>query len=289
MKAWVLPVCVGVVLSGSSIAAADPTKQECVAANESAQDLQRSGKLREARASLAVCTAASCPGPVREDCGQRLKEVEGALPRLVFAAKDAAGHDLSAVRVTMDGETLLDKLDGAGTPVNPGEHHFAFEADGFRTNESTLLVREGEMDRPVRVVLVSATAPAGDQASTGGDVFDGGTRRALGITLGATGIAALAVGGVFGVLAEVTYTHSVSECGGSYVGCPTLIAPQAQQDRQSAVSQALVSDIGFIAGGVLLVTGATLYFTAPKATTPDVAIAPTVSINGGGLVLRGKW
>ena len=127
-----LPVAFGLWLSASPAVAADPTKQECVAANESAQDLQRTGKLREARASLAVCTAASCPGAVREDCGQRLKEVEAALPRLVFAAKDALGHDLGAVRVTIDGEPLLDKLDGSSTTVDPGEHHFTFEAEGFR-------------------------------------------------------------------------------------------------------------------------------------------------------------
>ncbi|HXN32302.1 MAG TPA: hypothetical protein VN894_10590, partial [Polyangiaceae bacterium] len=206
------------------------------------------------------------------------------------------GHDLGAVHVTMDGETLLEKLDGSATAVDPGEHHFAFEAEGFRKSESTLLVREGEMDRPVRVVLVSTTAPPpGSEATSGG--FDASTRRALGITLGAAGVAAGVVGGVFGILTKVTYDNASSECAGIAVGghivCTGTLEQQqkAQRDRSSAVSQATVSDVAFIGGGALLAIGAVLYFTA-LPTTPaggEVAIAPTVTNEGAGFVVRGKW
>ncbi len=290
-RAIVLPICASIALFASS-AAADPTKQECVAANESAQDLQRLGKLREARASLAVCTAASCPGAVREDCGQRLKDVEAALPRLVFEAKDAAGHDLIAVRVTMDGETLLEKLDGSATVVDPGEHHFAFEAEGFRKSESTLLVREGEMDRPVRVVLVSTAAPTGPQPVESGGVFDAGTRRALGITLGIAGLGGVAVGAVFGLLAKSTYDQATHECQGDVHNCmptPPVTLAQGSQDTTSASNQATVSTIAFIAGGALVAVGTVLFISAPTVTTGEVAIAPSVTNQGGGFVLRGKW
>jgi hypothetical protein len=283
-----LSICAGIALFASSALAAEPSKQECVAANESGQDLQRMGKLREARATLAICTAASCPGAVREDCGQRLKEVESAIPRLVFAAKDAAGHDLIAVRVTMDGETLLEKLDGSATLVDPGEHHFTFEADGYRKNESTLLVREGELDRPVRVVLESNSAAAAGQVAE----FDG-TRRALGITFGIVGLGGLAAGTVFGLLAKSTYDTSVNECHGVITPCPSYVPlatqSQAQEDHNSAVNEALVSTVAFIAGGVLVAAGAVIYLTAPEVTTGEVAVAPTITREGGGFVLRGKW
>ena len=39
--------------------------------------------------------------------------------------------------------------------------------------------------------------------------------------------------------------------------------------RDDAKSSAMISNIGFIAGGVLLAGGAVLYFTAPKATTKE--------------------
>lgn len=54
---------------------AAPTKQECVNANESAQDLQRAGKPAEARKKLETCAVESCPTAVREDCAQRLDEL----------------------------------------------------------------------------------------------------------------------------------------------------------------------------------------------------------------------
>ncbi|MBV9945784.1 MAG: hypothetical protein JOZ69_02945, partial [Myxococcales bacterium] len=44
---------------------AKPTKQQCVGANESAQDLRRSGKLHEARTNLATCLSTTCPRLVR--------------------------------------------------------------------------------------------------------------------------------------------------------------------------------------------------------------------------------
>jgi hypothetical protein len=57
----------------------EPTKQECVAANEAAQDLRRAGKLHGAKQKLLVCMSNSCPKAVRDDCAQQLGEVEKAL------------------------------------------------------------------------------------------------------------------------------------------------------------------------------------------------------------------
>jgi len=286
LRPFLLPVCAAVFVSASPAFAAEPSKQECVAANEAAQDLQRTGKLREARATLAVCTAASCPGAVREDCGQRLREVESSIPKLVFAAKDAAGHDLGAVHVTMDGESLLEKLDGSATMVDPGEHHFTFEADGFRKNETTLLVREGEVDRPVRVVLISTSAPPEGTASAAGEGDN--TRRALGITLGVVGLGGMAAGAVFGILAKSTYDQVTKDCGQTVRQC---VDPNGNyhDDYNTAVNQATVSTVAFIAGGVLFAAGAVIFLTAPSVTTGEVAIAPTVTHEGGGFLLRGTW
>ena len=286
LRPFLLPVCAAVFVSASPAFAAEPSKQECVAANEAAQDLQRTGKLREARATLAVCTAASCPGAVREDCGQRLREVESSIPKLVFAAKDAAGHDLGAVHVTMDGESLLEKLDGSATMVDPGEHHFTFEADGFRKNETTLLVREGEVDRPVRVVLISTSAPPEGTASAAGEADN--TRRALGITLGVVGLGGMAAGAVFGILAKSTYDQVTKDCGQTVRQC---VDPNGNyhDDYNTAVNQATVSTVAFIAGGVLFAAGAVIFLTAPSVTTGEVAIAPTVTHEGGGFMVRGRW
>jgi hypothetical protein len=149
-----------IVLAGHTATAGEPTKQECVAANSSAQDLRAVGKLRAAREKLALCVSTSCPGPVREDCAQRLDEVNKAMPSLVFEAKDEAGNDLAAVRVTMDGVPLAGRLDGTSLAVDPGEHVFRFETNSFTPVEKRLVVHQTEKDRRVALSFRPSSVPA---------------------------------------------------------------------------------------------------------------------------------
>ena len=110
----------GGVFAAFPAAAADPTKEQCIAANDHAQEFRQAGKLSKAREQLVLCVAQSCPGPVREDCAQRLDEVDKAMPTIVFVVKDASGNDVSGVSVTMDGQPLAAKLTGAAVAVDPG-------------------------------------------------------------------------------------------------------------------------------------------------------------------------
>jgi hypothetical protein len=56
---------------------------------------------------------------VRDDCTQRLDELNRQLPTIVFDGKDAAGGDVIAVSVTVDGRLLTERLDGAPLEVDP--------------------------------------------------------------------------------------------------------------------------------------------------------------------------
>jgi hypothetical protein len=288
----------GVLFATSSAGAAKPTKQECAAANESAQDLRRAGKLREARAHLAVCTAASCPGPIREDCAQRLKEVEAAIPTVVLAASDSAGNDLSAVRVTMDGDVLLDKLGGAAIAVDPGEHRFVFESEGLRKAENVVLVREGDVDRQVRVVLKAANAslgtesaiapPAAESATpstpeaAAASSGDGSTRRALGISLVAAGAAAGVVGVIFAWVAKSTYDRArQNECGGDSNHC----TPQGTIDGQSVHGHAIVSTVASVGGVVLLAGGAVNRGVNFTRGNGELSTEKHVAAGRGGLIV----
>ena len=265
--------------------ASEPTKQQCVDANGTAQDLRRAGKLLDAREKLALCVSQACPGPVREDCAQRLDEVDRATPTLVFEVKDTKGNDVSAVRVTMDGQLLVQKVGGASIAVDPGEHRFVFEdPDGIAPKtEQAIVVREGDKDRHVRVVLgVAATTGTPSAASAASD--SGSSQRTIGLVLGGAGVAGLVVGSVFGLVSRSTYSQALqSECGGSANGC----SPQGAQDGQAAHGQAMISTVAFIAGGALLAGGAVLYLTAPKAGS--IGVAPTVGTNGAGLSVAGAW
>ncbi len=255
----------------SAASDAEPTKRECVAANEAAQDLRRAGKLHESYANLAVCLSQSCPRVVREDCDQRLGEVEAAMPTVDFVMKDRTDRELSDVRVDMDGQPLLDKLDGAAVSIDPGEHRFSFESDGFRTMEAVVLLREGEKHRIVSVVLEpDAPMPTAEtRALRAPDTLQlhpavraaasGRTGRSVALALGGAGLASLAVGSVLGVMAKSAYDKSLSECPS---GVCTL---QAYQDHRTAYGQATAATIAFVAAGALLVGGVAFYVTASPA------------------------
>jgi hypothetical protein len=286
------PLALWVLASSSNALGAPPTKEACVAANESAQDLRQAGKLREAREKLLLCVSDACPGPVREDCAQRLNDVNAAMPTLVFEVKDSSGNDVGAARVTMDGKPLVEKVTGSAVPIDPGQHHFIFDdAGGGAHAEQTVVVREGDHERHIRVVLEAITGvpaappsapaetPEASESPTKGD-----TQRTLGLVVGGAGVVGLVIGGIFGLVSKSTYDHAFTvECSGNANDC----RPSGVQDGQTAHSQAMVSTVGFIAGSVLLAGGAVLYFTAPRVGA--VGIAPAIGSNGAGVTLGGPW
>jgi hypothetical protein len=259
-----------------------PTKQECVSANESAQDLRRAAQLREARKRLALCVSAACPGPVREDCAARLSEVDAAMPSLVFVARDRSGNDLSAVNVTMDGLPFADNLDGTAVQVDPGEHRFIFEGEGLPATEKVVVVHEGDKSRHINVVL-GGSAPVDAAQQQKEQFFSPARRRTMGLVLGGAGALGLVIGTVMGIVAKSTYDHAWSECGND----PRTCSPQGVHDGQVAHDQATVSTVSFVIGVLLLGGGAALYLTAPK--TPGVALGAGVGSDGAGLRVKAVW
>jgi hypothetical protein len=290
-RSFAASACALALLGSVRARADEPTKAMCVAASEGAEDLHRAGKLREARARLGVCIATACPGPVRADCAERMEELTKAIPTVVFEVKDGAGNDLVAVKVTFDGQPLVDKLDGTAIPVDPGEHHFAFEAEGQPRVEKTMVIREADKGRLERVSMgvpplspspspVAARPPAPAAAI---EPPAGGGQRLAGLVVGGAGVAGLVVGGVLGLVAKSTYDHALKdECSGSAGTC----TPAGAQDGKTASSQAFVSTVGFIAGAALSAGGAILFFTAPKG---GVAVGPALGSREAGMVVRGVW
>ena len=279
------------VCSGNPARAADPTKDQCIDANETAQALRKSEKLRDAEQRLLVCVSASCPGPVRDDCAQRLTELRSVIPTVVFVVKDDADQDLSDVSVTMDDQPLASKLDGTAIAIDPGPHHLVFEAAGRQNVERSLVIREGEKDRHERVVLVAtpvaAPPPAVPQSAPAAPAElppakEGSAQRTAGLVVGGVGAAGVVVGSVFGILSKATYDTALNHCNGD----PTQCNSEGFEGGKTAHSQATVSTIAFIAGGALLGGGALLYFTAPRT---GVTLAPTVGMGSAGVGVNGSF
>jgi hypothetical protein len=282
-------------IAAPAAALADVTKDQCIDANASAQSLRREGRFADARKQLAICMDPRCPKMITGDCGARLEELERAQPTIVLDAKDARGADVSAVKVTMDGQLLAEKLDGRALPVDPKEHTFTFEAAGQAPVTRTFVAREGDRGRRVSIVLGEAAPPAAPSAQpeaaspAAADVTpqgsSGGTQKTLGIVAGAAGLAALAGGTVFGLLASSAKDAYQKNCG-SNIGAPSanLCTSQGVQDNHDASSKALVSTVLFIGGGVALAGGLVLFVTAPSGKPGvEAAVVPN------GLLLRGAF
>lgn len=280
------------------------TMSECLSANESSIKLRSSHQLRAARDQALVCAASSCPDEVRDTCQNRVTELSAAIPTIVFLAKDGSGHDLVTVGVSMDGELLADRLDGAGLPIDPGPHTFTFEVAGQPAVELSLVIGEGQKDRHETVILGAAAAPiASAMPSPIGRLPAGPPamartpsdgQRIVGVVAGAVGVVGLGIGAVFGVLAGSDWSNAKAYCAGRPASCHTS-GPGAQ-DEFSADSNARISTVGFIAGGAFAAAGVLMFLTAlksspidPPASARRVDLIPSAGPGGTGLTVGGRF
>lgn len=269
----------------TSAARADD-KAACLDASAKGQRHRGSHMLVEAREELRACAAARCPAVVQTDCARWLDEVEAALPTVVVTARSGSGVDLFDVKVSVDGKLLASKLDGQAVPMNAGPHTFHFEGADGTSRDQQVMIREGEKNQAVTVVLGAAAAPK--PASTGGT---GGTEstgassgpwRTVGWVLGGVGVAGLGMGTVFGLVA-------MNDKNGAHCGADNLCDPGTSSGIKSA---AVLSDVGWIMGGVLLASGAAMVLLLPGAShepAAQVRVAPVLTAGGGGAVLGGAW
>ncbi len=201
--------------------------------------------------------------------------------------KDGAGNDVPSVKISVDGKARDERV-GSALSLDPGSHTFTFEAPGLPTATKTLVLVEGVKERSETVTLgAPAAAPTPDAAScwcfpylderSGAAAGGGGSsQKTIGLVVGGVGIAGLAVGGVFGLMASSEWSQAQKD--------------GKESEKSTADSQATVSTIAFIAGGVLVAGGAILWLTAPSASSSTtVGLVPSVTPGGGGALLRGTF
>jgi hypothetical protein len=278
------------VLTTRDLHAADPTVAECLAASHASLQTEAAHKLRAERAQLLVCAADSCPKDIRKDCVSRVDEVTARIPTIIFAAKDGSGADLSDVKVTMDAELVVAKLEGLAIAVDPGSHAFTFETPGQPAVSKTFVVQVGQHDRRESVTFASSAPPAPAQSSASApapepppavDAGGGlGTQKILALVAGGIGVVGVGVGTVFGLMAISKKTDAQNACPGE---CATQDGVNKWNDMLATGN---ISTIGFVVGGVGLVGGAVLWLTAPGAQGGPRA---QVGFGPGALQVRGTW
>jgi hypothetical protein len=262
------------MLATPSVSHADE-KTVCLDATERGQSLRASHQLVEARRQFLVCARPQCPAIVQQTCGGWVAEVDKSLPTVVIAAKDSAGADLVDVTVTVDGQPLVTKLDGEAVLVNPGRHVFHFSTASGAQLDYPAVIKEGQRNQSVAVAL-GKTANAASSS--------GGTWRTVGWVVGGVGVAGLLIGAISGAVAVAD--NSSAHCDATGHDC--LAGPLS-----SARGAAVGSDVGFIAGGILLAGGAALVLLGPKEGSEghgaSVSVAPSVGPGGAGLALGGRF
>lgn len=239
----------------------------CASLYESVQTLRQRSKLLQARDAALACASGACPKTLASDCSGWLSELEPAIPRVVFEARDEQGSVLTDVSVSVDKQVVAERIDGRTIEIDPGEHSFRFRRSSGAFVEVTTVVIEGEKSR-----RVSATFPTGAPPATGGI----GT---LPLIWGGVSIAGFGLGTTFGVLALQQKRELDRE------DCRPYCAPER---GVSLSRQAAVSDIGFAVGLLAAVAAVSIYFIekpkrkASRATkfaepTPKKAITQSPS------------
>lgn len=160
-KATALRVAAALLLGETLAGAQAPSeKQRCVDAYEAAQVAMRRAQLANARAQIRVCLDEACPGMLRTDCAQWLKDVDARQPTIVLEMKGERGETLSDVAVTLDGAPLAERIDGRGLEVDPGDHTLVFTPRGHAPIELKYVVKEGEKLQRVTAELPRRDEPA---------------------------------------------------------------------------------------------------------------------------------
>lgn len=234
---------------------------------------------------------------------QKAAALEKRLPtirvNIPTAALEQPGFELR-----IDGE-LVDKFQYRTGVIatKPGKH--VVEANAPLRHWSENIVAEGGGTTQVNVRLERETCGTSTSPIVAAAPVTltrenpGGTRRTLGLAIAGVGVVGLASGVVFGILTLNKKSKIEELCGGNAGQCS---APPGSVDpeRESATTTATISTASFIVGGLALVGGGLLYFTAPSGgsatsgraalpPTPQVRVAPRVGSTGGTMGLEGTW
>jgi hypothetical protein len=265
-----------------------PSRAQCLAAHEQAQDARLASQLLSARSSLRECSAAACPALVSRDCVKWLSEVDQEIPSVIFrAAKD--GEDLVALKVSEGERLLTDSLTGTPLELDPGPHTFVAELPGFAPQDATYVLQAGDKARVISFEFVTPkpAPPPGPVKAAPIPLFHARPAprpipRLSYVLAGATLTAAIS-GSVFGGLALAKHRNVQGRC-----------APLCDSDDVHGMQElALVSDISFALA--LVGAGATVfsYVTRPAVSRPEAIATGNLRLSlvwtGLGGAARGSF
>ena len=260
----------------------------CISAFESAQVERDQGRLTRSRELLLRCSGEPCPTVIRQDCREWLFELEPRVPTAVLRARLGDGSDLSDVRVFVDGELLVSKLDGRPIRLDPGERVLRWEHAGYEPVETRIIVREGEKNRFVSAVFKAAEGDsgAGSEPSDEGRGEPDDAREeprqvpASAWIAGGVGVAGLGTFTILGLSVQSREDDFESTC-----------APDCTPTRVQALERdALIANVALGIGlaGFAIATWV-LVSSGSEPSQAGVALEVAVRPGGSGAFLAGRF
>jgi hypothetical protein len=206
-------------------------------------------------------------------------------------------RDVGGLTVKRDDVVVTRPAWDSAMPLDSGAHRIEVSAQNRRTWSTTVTLVDGAPPASVDVPLLETVPMASAPAKTSPILVGGasrswtdektayGAQRTLGVVVVGLGVASVAAGSVFGVIAKSKNDDAVANhCAGNF--CDSQGLTLTSEARSSATA----ATVSFAAGGVALVTGGVLFFTAPKRTTRvAVHAAPTLTAHSAGFSFGGTW
>jgi hypothetical protein len=254
----------------------------CSIAHESGQKAQREGRLRKAVEQYTACSADDgCPDVIRKDCMSLRDEVNAAVPTVTFAVTDGT-HEVSNVRVFVDDELVMSRLDGLAVPLDPGRHRVKLMLPQGRVIASEVLLHEGQKNR---LISVQTPKPAPAAAPDAAPDEEQPARRTSSPALWAvSGIAvsALALGTTFALFGRAEEQ--------AVVDCAPRCTPALRSNLDRARRDYLVANIGFGVAGAAAATAIVLYLATPAQTTKPPPVVSSLRLRQVSVVpASGGW
>ena len=243
----------------------------------------------------------------------RFREAVALAQRLGRADREATAHDRASkleprlirlkitaqqqnVDVTLDGNALDPAVLGTLLPIDPGKHTIEATAKGkkpFRTTiETSERVKSPAVEIPALEDEPQAKVEPPPQPKPPDPDKDKdkdkdkepregmSTQKILGIAGMSAGVVGVAVGSIFGLRTKSKWDEALDGHCDQRAECDR----EGLQLAADAKNAGNISTIAFIAGGVFLVGGAVLFFTAP---TSEKKVG--LGVGPGSLHLGGKF
>ncbi len=266
--------------------AADALMHVPTTAYEVAKTESMLGMLVEARdEALQIARSPTKPGEptpfadARAAAEKLADELEGRIPSIRVVVQNAPEN----VSVTIDDVTLPAVAVGLPRKLDPGPHAIVVKAGANEKRMNVEVLEREAKDVPIDFSATTATPLPEPHESAKGK----GPWMALGITSVAIGGVGLALGAITGSM-SLAQTNTIKDsCTGNT--CPPVLkdGSSTASALSNAQTLATVSDVAFIAGGVLAAAG--VAFIVVGSTSKKASMAMDLRLGPGSLMLAGRF